>query len=226
MSTAAPTSKQPAPRQQRAALPVDQGERLRPVRVRRRWWWAGLGAALIATGALANYWLYTVSNKTRPVLAVKETIHRGEVIDSGKLVASQISFDTGIDPIAVGDFSTVRGLVAVTDIPAGSLLTRAALSDQPIPGKGLSRIAIPLKPGRLPAGLAPGDKVRIVDVPSDVTAKDAAAPAIEAVVVSVNPDRDNTLIIVDVTVRADQAASAERRVGNGAVGLVLDNPAG
>ena len=183
------------------------------------------GIALVALGGLGAAYLAQVVGQTVAVVAVARDVPAGEVIERADLAIANVSVDPALRPVAAGDLSTLVGQRAAVALPAGSLLTSAAVTDQVVPPSGRSLVGVALTAGQLPAEpLRSGDEVRIVETPVNQGEPPGTTPAtIAGVVVSVSPPDETGLTVVDVMVPSGQAADLAARVATGRVGLVLDS---
>jgi hypothetical protein len=183
------------------------------------------GIALVALGGLGAAYLAQVVGQTVAVVAVARDVPAGEVIERADLAVANVSADPALRPVAASDLGTLVGQRAAVALPAGSLLTSAAVTDQVVPPSGRSLVGVALMAGQLPAEpLRAGDEVRIVETPVNQGEPPGVTPAtIDGVVVSVSPPDETGLIVVDVMVPSGQAADLAARVATGRIGLVLDS---
>jgi hypothetical protein len=88
----------------------------------------------------------------------------------------------------------VVGRTAAVPLAAGSLLTEGQVGPAAWPPTGQAVIAVPVKPGRAPAGLSAGSRVVVLVVPANgpgqETGKNAGARRAVASVVSVSAGAD------------------------------------
>lgn len=194
-----------------------------PPKRRRQPAMVAAAVAAICLGALLSVWAYTSQSNAHEVIAVRTTVHRGEVISRDDLVSARISVDPALNPIAAAEIDSVVGQRAALDLAAGGLLTREDIASSVVPGKGMSVVGVNLAPGMIPAEpLQAGDQVRVIATPGpqgDVGAEPPAA--IEATVVGVRLDNGQT--VVDVSVPYADAAELAARAATGKVALVLDS---
>ena len=197
-----------------------------PPRLRRRPALVAASVAAICLGALLAAWAYTSTSTSQEILAVRNTIHRGEVITRDDLMTAQIGVDPALKPLPASAADSVVGKRAAMDLAAGGLVTREDITSAVIPAKGMSVVGVSLPPGLMPAiTLQNGDTVRIVATPGaqgDVAAG-SSSKSIEATVVGVRGPGDTGQIVVDVSVPYAQAAELAARSATGKVALVLDS---
>lgn len=195
-----------------------------PPRLRRRPFLIILGVVLVAVGALLAAWVTTVVGRTEAVLVVGADITRGDVIEPGDLVVARVTPDPSLRPVAAERLDDVVGLRAAVDMPVGSLLTDAAVTERVVPAEGESVVGVALASAQLPARpLAPGDPVRIVQTPraqEDLPDGEPASVAVTVVAVREIPDTGQS--VVDVTVPSGEAARLAALVATGRVAVVVD----
>ena len=199
-----------------------------PPKMRRRPAMVALSVALICVGGLASAWAWQSTSDTQEVLTVRDTVHRGELIEKADLVIVRIGIDPAISAVRAADMSTVVNKRAVLDIAAGGVITTGQVTDAAVPPAGFSVVGLSLTGAMLPTGeLLPGDRVRIVPTGGEggaaVPAGDTAPTAYPASVVGVSPDdvTGNTLVNVQVEVASAPVVAA--RAAAGQVALVLDS---
>ena len=124
-----------------------------------------LAVAMVVLGALGAAYLATSLGQTTAVIAVAREVPWGEQITAEDLVEARVSADPALDPIPFGDRDEVIGMVAATTLTPGSLLTREALTAQPLPPPGQQLVGIGVSTVQLPTTpLRPGDDVLLVPV--------------------------------------------------------------
>jgi len=210
-----------------ATDPAVPGESITPPpRLRRRPALVAASVAAICLGALLAVWAYTGASTSQSVLAVRTTVHRGELITRADLMTAQISVDPVLKPLPASAAESLVGKRAAMDLAAGGLVTQEDIASALVPAKGMSVVGVSLPPALMPATqLQSGDQVRIVATPGaqgDVAAG-TIPKSIEATVVAVRGAGDTGQIVVDVSVPYDQAAELAARAATGKVALVLDS---
>lgn len=195
-------------------------------RYRRRPALIGLGVGLLATCGAGAAYLAQSSSDTVAVLAVTETVHRGEVIDAARLTTAQAAPDPAVDPVAASELSTVVGQRAATDLPAGTLLTGDGVTAASLPAAGQSVVGVAVTEAQLPrTELVAGDHVRVFGTPSAGDDPPARPPdSVAAAVVDVSEVLDSGHVVVDVVVSGDVAGTLVAMVATGRVAVVLDSP--
>ncbi|BBH67105.1 hypothetical protein ACTI_37900 [Actinoplanes sp. OR16] len=213
--TTTPTS---APPQLTAAVAIPK------VAPQRRWrpmlvW---LGVAMIAIGGLIGWRLLATVGSTAEYLAVSQRVEAGSEITVDKLTKVRITTDPALRPIKAADASAVIGKYATVGLVAGTLLTEAQLTDEPVPGPGRQLVGISLGEERVPSKrIVPGDTVRLIitndDSPSAANPARKAEPAPEivtAVVVDVRDGVKEGSTLLNVAVPNRDAAMVAARAAD------------
>lgn len=222
----APETNRKTKRARETATPSTPGETLAPPpKLRRRPILIAGSVAAICLGALLAVWAYTSTSSAQEVLAVRNTVHRGELITRDDLMTAQVGVDPALRPMSAADLDSVVGKRAAMDLAAGGLVTQEDLATAVLPAKGMSIVGISLTSAMMPATeLQTGDDVRIVSTPGDQGDVAAGEPvAITATVVEVRTSGDSGQTVVDVSVPETQAAQLAARAATGKVALVLDS---
>lgn len=209
-------------------LPASGEQLAPPPKLRRRPIMIAASVAAICLGALASAWAYTSTSNTQSVLAVRETVHRGDTITRGDLMTATIGVDPALHPLSGEQFADVVGKRAAMDMPAGGVVTQEQVTETAVPAKGESVVGISVTPAMLPADqLEVGDPVRIVTTPGQQGEITAEAPgATEATVVGVSTDAQSGNTIVNVQVPYSAAPDVAARAATGKVAIVLDSQEG
>jgi hypothetical protein len=196
-----------------------------PPKLRRRPVLIAASVAAISLGALASMWAYQSTSDAQSVLAVRQTIERGDVITADDLMTVNISVDPALKPLSADQASSVVGKHAALDMSAGGVVTQDQVTEQALPAKGSSVVGIALTPGMLPANqIRVGDKVRVVVTPGQQGEMPTGQPdSIEAVVVGVAKDETTGNAIVNVQVPNNEGPMLAARAATGKVALVLDS---
>ena len=206
--TPSPTTTSTAPRRRRNPLLI------------------AVAVAGVCVSGLLSAWLYTTASDTEGVLAARSTIQAGQVISDKDVLVVQVNDEPGLQPLPAADRDIVVGKRAGLDIAAGSLLTKASVTEQVVPGDNAAVVGLSLSPAQMPSmPLRPGDQVRVLGTPgegADVTGDVRTVPAI--VVSQSDPDAQG-LRVVDVQVTSDQAPTLAARAASGRVALILDSRA-
>ncbi len=199
-----------------------------PPRLRRRPLFLALGVLAVTLGALLTTWLVTTVGHTQAVLAVRESVDRGEVITERELMTVSITVDPVLRAIPADRITSVVGQRAVTDLPAGGLVVADSFATAPLPVAGQSLVGVWLAGGQFPGQpLRSGDRVRVVGTPPErasATDTDAQPPVLAATVVSSSQAPDGHTLVT-VSVPAAVAPDLSAMVATGRIALVLDSSA-
>ncbi|MDE0804231.1 MAG: SAF domain-containing protein [Acidimicrobiales bacterium] len=134
-----------------------------------------LGALVLVVSALAALWLFTSSSERTSVLALANPVERGEVLDIDDLVSVEVASDDALVVLRPEQSVDMVGRVALTDLPAGVLLTPSqfAVASPLASGEGI--VGLDLESGQVPSSrLTPGTTVSVIltPTPSDPSAGD------------------------------------------------------
>jgi len=118
---------------------------------------------LIVGSAFVGAVVFARAGDTIDVLAVRDAVAKGHVIERDDLVSKKVA---GVDGAVLVDSSVgVIGATAVVDMVPGQVVTRAMISTTPMPGPGRASVGLNLDPARAPSsGLEPGDVVDVIAV--------------------------------------------------------------
>ncbi len=187
-----------------------------------------VGAALMVGFALAAVlWHMSATNK-EPALALAAPVSRGEVVEAADLRVVYVASDDPIARLGEGDTQELVGRVAVSDLPAGALLTTGSVAPRLTlaPGEGL--VGLALDPGQVPASeLVPGDLVNVIGGPGqggaalEVNGRAIPVLASGATVYAVEDLRAEGRKFVSVKLPETDANRVAAAAENGPVRLVL-----
>jgi hypothetical protein len=194
-----------------------------PLRPRRRGWLlvAGLLAMVVCAGAFAL--VYLGADARVAALAVARPLAAGQAVAAADLRVVRIVPDAGVQVVPAGQVSQVVGRRAAVPLPVGTLLNDALLGPAGWPPEGQAVVAVPVKVGRLPAGVTPGRLVLVVALASDTAAgpPEAAEPSpVPAMVVDVAAAGDGSGTTV-VTLLLARPEAVRIAAAGGEVTLVL-----
>ncbi|MFE7506705.1 SAF domain-containing protein [Promicromonospora sp. NPDC057488] len=235
------TTTTPAPDAARAERPARAGsgpdgtdQLAPPPKMRRRPAMIALSVALVCVGGLVSGWAWQSTSNAQDVLAVRDTVHRGEVIEEGDLVTVRIGVDPAVKTIPAANLESVVGQRAALDIAAQSVITPDQVTDAVVPPKEQSVVGLSLSGAMLPTGqLTAGAQVRVVPTTGSTAAAPAAGagnapaaaatPAYAATVVKVAVDDITGNALVNVQVAQDVAPAVATLAAAGQVAVVLDS---
>ncbi len=162
-----------------------------------------------------------------PALALAAPVARGEVVEAADLRVVYVASDDPITRLGREDAGEIVGRVALSDLPAGTLLTRGSVVPQLSVGPGEGLVGLALDPGQVPATrLLPGDLVNVIAGPSEGTTSlvDARATAVlasRATVYAVEDLRTEGRKFVSVKLPESEANRVAAAAERGPVRLVL-----
>lgn len=202
----------------------------------RSWGLVTLAALLVIGCGLAVAAWGLKAGQKESVLAVREPVAKGHVIERANLISTSVSGVAGA--IAVERIDEVAGKSAGTDLVPGQIITEQQVASGAVPGPGFATVGLSLDAARVPgAGLETGDAVTVVAVPpseaavSDPSALDAPTVLSDgATVYSAGGAADGsagsilvTLIVKDSEAERIAAYSAQRRVALVETSVVEDS---
>ncbi len=127
-----------------------------------------VGAAMVIGFSLAAVLWHMSATHKEPALALARAVGRGEVIEAADLRVTYIASDDRIARLGRDDASAVVGRMTLSDLPAGTLLTRGSVAPRASVGAGEGVVGLALEPGQVPAPeLLPGDVVNVVAGPPE-----------------------------------------------------------
>lgn len=127
-----------------------------------------VGMALMVGFALAAVLWHMSTTDRQGALALAGPVSRGDVIKASDLRVVYLSSDSHIARLNKGEAAEVVGRTALSDLPAGTMLTRGSVAPALTVGPGEGLVGLALEPGQVPdANLRPGDVVNVVGGPSD-----------------------------------------------------------
>ncbi len=155
-----------------AGARVDRADRHLPSGARKYGQWAGTVLFVVVMGLGAGY-LYMTKGSTAEVLVLDREVAAGQMIGEEDLASAQVA---GVsDAVPIEELGEVLGMRVVNGLVAGQVLTRGALTSEPVPGLGDRVVAVRLEVGRVPATLSAGSMVNVLAVPPAGDAGDEEA---------------------------------------------------
>ncbi len=201
-----------------------------PPKLRRRPLLALTGVGLVVVGALLTVWVYLSNTDSLSAVAMRETVMRGEKITAADLMSVQVTPDPALHIVPGAEQKAFVGQRAARDLSAGTLLTRAAMTEQVVPGQGQSVVGLALTAELMPGEpLRVGDRVRVVATPGqagDPVAFESADTLFPAEVVGVTASVESAQTVVSVLVPQGDAATIAQWASAGRTALVLDSREG
>lgn len=196
-----------------------------PPKLRRRPSLVAASIALICLGGILAAFAWTATTSTKSVVAARDLVQRGEVIEASDLMTVQVSADPALRTVPAAQLTTLVGRRAANDIAVGTLVTAGQVTDENVPSSGQSLVGVGLPLSQLPGEeLVAGDKVRVVSTPgAQGEVSDAPPVTIRAEVVSVRVNDEDGQVVVTVQLPEGDAADLAARVATGNIAIVLDS---
>ncbi|GAA1277895.1 hypothetical protein Psi02_79490 [Planotetraspora silvatica] len=136
---------------------------------------AALAVFLILVGALGATLLVIRTGDRVSAVRIVEQVGAGQRIPASAIQEVQIA-DTGVDYVSWKFSDRVEQTYAAVTLLPGTLLTdQMVTKDSAMVGPGKAIVGLSLKDGQVPLGLAKGDTVQVIYVPS--SAKETASRA-------------------------------------------------
>ncbi|WP_230416535.1 SAF domain-containing protein [Micromonospora tarapacensis] len=180
---------------------------------------------VVCAGAFA---LFYVRADTRvQVLSVTRAVAAGQTIVVADLRVVRVVPDAGVALVAASRASQVIGATAVVPLAPGSLLTEAQLGPAAWPPSGQAVVAIPVKAGRLAAGVVPGVRVMVIPVaaegdPQPAPSGSAAPEPVTATVVGVAATDGAGSWVVSLLVSRQDAVRVAGTAGELSIAVAQD----
>lgn len=216
----------PALKPREAAVPIPS---VTTTRHRRQPALVALAVAFLALCGVGGWAAFSSVSVTVPVIGVRNTITRGEVIQRADLVTVQVGHDPGLHTIPVSQADTVIGRRAATDLPAGSVVPAGSVTDALVPARLHSIVGIFAKDGTAPAaGITAGAAVRLIPLPAlnqqqTTGLPQAATSTASGTVMDATPAADGTGTRIDVDVDTSDASGLQILAAQGRIALVIDS---
>lgn len=213
-----------APAESTASRPMPTAPRVVAPKSRRRPALLALGVALVAVGALVTAWLVSSASQHTPVLVLAHDVPFGATLSQSDLAVTDVSVDSTVAVVPAADESSVVGMTAATNLPAGTLLARSSLTAAAPPAAGQLLVGLAVPANRMPAGgLTAGDRILVVDTPAaDADPPTGPPPTISATVVRVGAADLNGVSVVDVTVATGDGPALAARAATGRIAVVVE----
>ncbi len=213
-----------------AEEPADEAVRTpEPPRLpaRRNPKWIALGVIAICLGGLLSYVIYARVATESAVVAMAETVYRGEVIEAADLVSITLSGDPSVPTVPAERAASLVGQRAAYDLVDGSLVAPSAVTSAALPAAERAVVGMKLAGGRAPADfLVPGAPIRLVALPPADAQPGVADPyagkTFAARAISSQPGPDAGSLFVDVDVPAAQAPTIALLAAQDRLSVVRD----
>lgn len=207
-----------------------------PPKLRRRPVLVVASIAAVCLGALLAVLAYNSASNAQEVLAVRETVNRGEVIAAEDLLVARVGVDPALRPVGADRAQEIVGQRAALDMPAGGVVTESQVTGDALPPEGASVVGVLATAAMMPAEqLQVGDTVRVITTPgqqgtgpvaTDGTtgAAETEPESLDATVAGIVAGADVTGgTVLNLLVDAGDAARLAARVSTGNVAVVLDS---
>ena len=185
----------------RRALP-----RSTPVAKRRQLSVVVVGVFLILGGALAFTDASLHLGSRENVLVATKAVAAGQLLSPNDLTTAAVSRGSGLPFVAADEESTVVGRPLAVPVVAGAPITTGDIGAPSSVVAGSDIVAVLLKPGGFPPGLAAGDHVEVVPVAATGSASQAS---------SANPVRATVLSVSGAASDANGSSVIGLQVANG-----------
>ena len=218
---AGPATAVPPPR---TSSPLSQlAERLPRSRRQRRPGMLAAGVVVIGGCAAVAAGLASRADHSVAVLAVARPVAAGQPVAAGDLRVARIS-GGGLSAISAAALSTVVGETATSSLTPGTLLESSMLSRQSVPAPGAQLVAVALKSTQVPAGVAAGRRVSLVQTTSGSGRGTAGAGAVlvtSAPVVALSGNAAGDVVVLSVQVPGDVAPVVAQSAAAGTLAVTL-----
>lgn len=135
-----------------------------------------VGVALMVGFALAAVLWHMSSSEKDAALALSRPVQRGHVIEAADLRVVYLASDDPIARLPRSQSGALVGRVALTDMPAGTLLTSSSVAARITIGANEGVVGLALEPGQAPIQqLLPGDAVNVIAGPTEGAGNAAAS---------------------------------------------------
>lgn len=183
-----------------------------------------LAALLVVAAAVAAVVVYQRATASSNVLVVARPLVYGQQITSEDLRVASVT-GSGVSTVRAARRDEVVGRRVRATLTEGTVLADSMLIHGPLIGPGESVAPATLRPGTFPAGLQPGDRVRVVRLPGSGSTQPAEPRALTtATVMSIASPKDrvgtaNTAVSLVVSAEAADTVAAAGAAGQ--ISLVL-----
>jgi hypothetical protein len=218
----------------RAAAPPSAPDAvgLRPRRAPGRFVLALLGVAVVV---LVFVTVALRADNKQPVLAVAQPVAVGQQLTSADVVVVRVAVEVGVPVVPAASIDQVVGHTAAVPLVRGALLAPRQVGPAAWPPVGQAVLALPVKAGHAPIGLAAGASVMVLVTPTTGTTGTGGGPAgpsggagggqqALATVVAFTPATDGSGTATVSLLLAQDAAMRLAGVAGGDVSLVLLAP--
>ncbi len=191
-----------------------------------------LGGLVVMACAFASAAVTLRSEMSGTALAVQSDLPAGHTLTKNDLRVVKAAVGPGVDFVPADRDVTVIGKQLTVPLVAGAVLVTENVGAPAYPQQGQAIIGVAVKPGQYPPDLAPGDRIAVSSVPSDVAAADigttgtATKPTtVVAVVTKVDrPEQPQNPAVVTLLLPKSDAQDMAAPVAQGLVTLMQISP--
>lgn len=196
-----------------------------PTRVRRRPIFLAIGVALVVVAMIGMVTAVNAMRSTTELLVLSNEVEQGHPIESEDLTVKEVNSDSGIGGIPASDRARIIGMRPVSGMPAGTVLLPSAVTDEVVPGEGLTLVGITVAYHQRPSvPVVAGDMIRIVDTPRAQDNAPVAGPInSKAQVYSITEIPETLETTFNVLVPKAEANWVAARAATKRISIVLDS---
>ena len=186
--------------------------------------WIALGIVALCLGGLLSYVIYSRVATETAVVAVANTVYRGELIDRDDLTAITLQGTSLAQAVPARELDNLVGKRAAFDLPQGSVVVSSAVTAEAVPAVGRAVVGLKLAMGRVPTSLlVPSSDLRLVALPPQDGGTDKlTGDAFVARVIDQAPGADGATILLNVDVAAAQAPTIALLAAQDRIAVVRD----
>ncbi len=197
-----------------------------PVRMpgRRNPKWIALGIVALCLGGLLSYVIYSRVATETTVVAVADTVYRGELIARDDLTTITLQGSALAQAVPARELDNLVGKRAAFDLAEGSVVVSTAVTAEAVPAAGRAVVGLKLAMGRVPTSLlVPSSELRLVALPPEAGGSDKlTGDAFVARVIDQTPGADGATILLNVDVAAAQAPTIALLAAQDRIAVVRD----
>jgi hypothetical protein len=173
------------------------------------------------------------ADNKQPVLAAAQPVAAGQQLTRADLVVVRVAVETGVPVVPAASLDQVVGHTAAVPLVRGALLAPRQVGPAAWPPAGQAVLALPMKAGHTPSGLATGATVMVLIAPAAGPGSGAGAAGSSgasgsqqaaATVVAVDRASDGSGTVTVSLLLSRDAAVRLAGVAGGEVSLVLLAP--
>ena len=186
--------------------------------------WIALGIVALCLGGLLSYVIYSRVATETAVVAVANTVYRGELIDREDLTTITLQGSALAQAVPARDLDNLVGQRAAFDLAEGSVVVSSSVTAEAVPAVGRAVVGLKLAMGRVPTSLlVPSADLRLVALPPQDGGTDSlTGDAFVARVIDQAPGADGATILLNVDVAAAQAPTIALLAAQDRIAVVRD----